>query len=271
MFPEIQNKSLSTIEVYGIAWRCLKAKYKDLIKILLVIYVPIAILDSLITLYLFSDMTTILNLTVAENAVIDDEYMNIFSNLIQNQFLIFLISVALSIVGRVAVNHLTYDYVRSKEGVMTITSRAAISYTFSSYIPLVTTGILRVFLVILGYFCFIFPGVYLEMMFVFFPMAVAFRGKKMKEALLYSKHLLRGNVYRLILAGLIFYTITVTFSFLLPAVEGGTTFIALYTTQFLYSLFAFISVIFWDIIATILFLNFEATTLKIDVFPEIEN
>ncbi len=270
MFPEIQNKNLTILEIYKIAWHCFKHKYKDLLKILLVIYVPIAILDSLISVYLFNDMSHILNLTLADSAVLDESYINLFRNLLTNQALLFLISIALSIVGRVAVNHLTYDYVRSKEGVMTITSRAAISYSFSSYVPLVLTGFLRIAVVLLGYFCFIFPGIYLEMLFIFFPMAVAFRGKKMKDALTYSRRLLRGNVYRLILAGLLFYTITMTCGFFLPVSETGTTFLSLYITQFKYTIVACAFTMFWDIIATILFLNFEAHTFKVDIFADFD-
>lgn len=271
MFPEIQERQLSVVDMFLIAWKCLKAKYKDLIKILFVIYMPIAILDSLVSVYLTHDLSIFLNLTMTENAILTDEYMNVFASLIKNQTLLFLISVALGIVGQVAVNHLTYDYLRTKEGSMTITSRAAISYAYTSYMPLVTTGILRLVVVMLGYFCFIFPGIYLEMVFIFFPMAVAFRGKKMKESLLYSKKVMRGNVYRLIIAGMLFYTITMTCSFLLPATENGTTFLALYVTQFKYTVLAFIFKMFWDMLATILFLNFEAQTMGIDVFAEAEN
>lgn len=258
------------MEMYLIAWQCLKAKYKDLIKILLAVYLPIAILDSLISVYLFNDMTIVLSLTTTENAMLSAEHINAFSSLVQNQTLLFLVSVALSIVGRVAVNHLTYDYLRTKEGGMTITSRAAISYAYNSYVPLVMTGLLRIVIVLLGYFCLLFPGIYMEIMFLFFPMAVAFRGKKMKEALSYSRKVLRGNVFQLILAGMIFYSITMIFSVLLPATENGVTFLELYISQFKYTIVAYIFMMFWDILATVLFLNLEAHTIGIDVFAQKE-
>lgn len=261
------NKPLNMNEILQIINERWSNMRKDMKTIFLLMFLPVAMLQSLVFLSWERDVDNFFLLLYNDISTNSQMYLDTYTSLAINNFLMFLIPTFLGVVGSVATIIVVYTYLSSEVNGVEIdfgeVGLEAIKKAFLIYSSIVFMEMWYFFIVGMATMFFVLPAVYLSFIWLFYMQARVIRKKKIREAFQYSNELVKKN-FRI--CGIVFIvtnSVNICVSWIFGAFVTiiGDLFSAV-AVQFLIYLAVGGVTIFTQMVYTILFLNLECTTFK---------
>ena len=186
---EIYNRELNWTEQFAAALHVFAANFRSILKVLLVIFLPIALVEYVL-LQRMEAVSAVIN--GLDAATVDPGYMaGMFSHMLMQELLLGAVAVFLQPVGVIAIGKIAKQYLDGEK----IEAMKAISEALTHMPAIIITGILYGVLVMLGSFV-IVPGIYFGIAWGFYYFCIGFEGKKGWEALRSSKALVQGKWWK---------------------------------------------------------------------------
>ncbi len=262
MNRDIFGREWNWMELLSVTFHIFAANIRAIGTILMVVFLPISILESIISGRMLRAYTVFQELIQTgvslsnEGAFFQAAYQVLF-----HMGLIFAVSLFLQPVGTIAVAKL----VKQALGQEKISCREALEEAFALMPTIVVAGILYGIVIFFTSF-FIVPGVYFGVVWVFYLCAIGLSGKGGAESLRYSKELVQGKWWK-------------TFGYLLLllsiAMLWNSAFQLIYVFlpnervgDVVYQLLCYFSSAFVAVGEALLFLNREA--IRFDIAPSPE-
>ena len=193
------------MELIAAAMHVFAAIFGAFVKVLLFIFLPISLLESVIAGRMTATsaaMDAINQLSAPSNANVQ-EMMGLLAQLLTQELLLYAVLMFLQPVGTIAVAKMVKQYIDGEE----IEAGKAISESLNHMPAILITGFIYGVLVLFGSFV-IVPGVYFGIAWGLYAFCIAFEDKKGWDALRGSKALVRGKWWKT--AGYLFLLSCVT-------------------------------------------------------------
>ncbi|WP_405728620.1 hypothetical protein [Anaerotignum sp.] len=193
MRNEIYHRELKWIELIAGAMHVFAAIFGSFAKVLLFIFLPISLLDSVILERMVQAQGYLLHIdsTMGPSQTQIQEMLYILGNLLTQELLLYAVAMFLQPVGVIAVAKMVKQYIDGEK----IEAGKAISEALNQMPAILITGFLYGVLVLLGSFV-IVPGVYFGIAWGLYTCCIAFEDKKGWDALRSSKALVQGKWWR---------------------------------------------------------------------------
>lgn len=193
MRNEIYHRELKWIELIAGAMHVFAAIFGSFAKVLLFIFLPISLLDSVILERMVQAQGYLLHIdsTMGPSQTQIQEMLYILGNLLTQELLLYAVAMFLQPVGVIAVAKMVKQYIDGEK----IEAGKAISEALNQMPAILITGFLYGVLVLLGSFV-IVPGVYFGIAWGLYTCCIAFEEKKGWDALRSSKALVQGKWWR---------------------------------------------------------------------------
>ena len=221
---ELFKKELTLVELLALSWGIYCHKFKTILAISLIIYIPANIVRYLFILFF--------------------NQMNTYVFLLSYFFDFLLISIAIlgiTVITESAVNEQKYDGI--------LDWRKTISLALDSWDKCVFANTLAGVLAIFLSFLLIIPGIIWSIYCVFITPAVALRDIAGKEAISYSVYLVKGNWWKVFSVSVLIFIVTLIPSFAASLMP--------YSAGFIFDICADVALAFFSVAITVLFLNLE--------------
>ena len=203
---EIYHRELKWMELIAGAMHVFAAIFGSFAKVLLFIFLPISLLESVILERMTQAQLWLLhvdgNMAVSQTQM--QEMLQMLGNLLTQEFLLYAVAMFLQPVGVIAIAKMVKQYIDGER----IEAGKAISEGLNHMPAILITGFIYGALVLLGSFV-IVPGVYFGIAWGLYTCCIAFEDKKGWDALRSSKALVQGKWWR-----------TLGYLFLLACVSG---------------------------------------------------
>lgn len=262
MFDIIKSKSLSTSEVFSLAFSCFKKLSVPIFELFSILFLPMIFLQAILLTFLEKDLNFLLNLMESDNFLSNPNYLPSFFSMVNNQVLLFMVSTFIGVVGVASINKLTFDFISTEKLPV---SNSASAFAFSMYGSFVIVQLTSSLLISISALAFIIPAIYFSFIWLFSIQAVAFRGKKGFQALKYSSILVKNNVNICLMVCAMCYLLQSFSIFMFSSIQmllpDNTSIV---TLQVISCSMLSIITVFVEIVKSILFLNLEANTFGID-------
>ena len=193
MRNEIYHRELKWMELIAGAMHVFAAIFGSFAKVLLFIFLPISLLESVILERMTQAQLWLLhvdgNMAVSQTQM--QEMLQMLGNLLTQEFLLYAVAMFLQPVGVIAVAKMVKQYIDGEK----VEAGKAISEALNQMPAILITGFLYGVLVLLGSFV-IVPGVYFGIAWGLYTCCIAFEDKKGWDALRSSKALVQGKWWR---------------------------------------------------------------------------
>ena len=190
---EIYHRELKWMELIAGAMHVFAAIFGSFAKVLLFIFLPISLLESVILERMTQAQLWLLhvdgNTAVSQTQM--QEMLQMLGNLLTQEFLLYAVAMFLQPVGVIAIAKMVKQYIDGER----IEAGKAISEGLNHMPAILITGFLYGALVLLGSFV-IVPGVYFGIAWGLYTCCIAFEDKKGWDALRSSKALVQGKWWR---------------------------------------------------------------------------
>lgn len=190
---EIYHRELKWMELIAGAMHVFAAIFGSFAKVLLFIFLPISLLESVILERMTQAQLWLLhvdgNMAVSQTQM--QEMLQMLGNLLTQEFLLYAVAMFLQPVGVIAIAKMVKQYIDGER----IEAGKAISEGLNHMPAILITGFLYGALVLLGSFV-IVPGVYFGIAWGLYTCCIAFEDKKGWDALRSSKALVQGKWWR---------------------------------------------------------------------------
>ena len=190
---EIYHRELKWMELIAGAMHVFAAIFGSFAKVLLFIFLPISLLESVILERMTQAQLWLLhvdgNMAVSQTQM--QEMLQMLGNLLTQEFLLYAVAMFLQPVGVIAVAKMVKQYIDGEK----VEAGKAISEALNQMPAILITGFLYGVLVLLGSFV-IVPGVYFGIAWGLYTCCIAFEDKKGWDALRSSKALVQGKWWR---------------------------------------------------------------------------
>lgn len=257
MLEAINHRELKFIEILSITMNLFIKNFKEIILVVAMLFFPISILNAMIMDKLNSSTLIIMKLVEAGGLMQSfPANSQVFVTFFENHILQMMVLLILEPVGIIAIARIIKSYLYNEP----IQVQQAIGEAMNCIGAIIITGIPYGILVFLASLCFIFPGIYLGIVWIFYIYAIGLRGVKGWNALAYSKEITRRKFWKTLLFAMVFSFISAGWDWafstvLLMAPENIATDILYYTLAYISGSFAFVGM-------TVLFMNREAFILE---------
>ena len=181
------------MELAAEAMHIFAAIFGSFVKVLLFIFLPISLLESVILERMNQAQGYLLHIdaTMGFSQAQMQEMLNMMVNLLTQEFLLYAVTMFLQPVGVIAIAKMTKQYIEGEK----IEAGKAISEALNHMPAILITGFIYGALVLLGSFV-IVPGVYFGIAWGLYTYCIAFEEKKGWDALRSSKALVQGKWWR---------------------------------------------------------------------------
>ena len=190
---EIYHRELKWMELIAGAMHVFAAIFGSFAKVLLFIFLPISLLESVILERMTQAQLWLLhvdgNMAVSQTQM--QEMLQMLGNLLTQEFLLYAVAMFLQPVGVIAIAKMVKQYIDGER----IEAGKAISEGLNHMPAILITGFIYGALVLLGSFV-IVPGVYFGITWGLYTCCIAFEDKKGWDALRSSKALVQGKWWR---------------------------------------------------------------------------
>lgn len=254
MRNEIYNREWNWIEQLSAAFHVFAANVGSVIKVMAIIFLPISILEVIISGRMLNAYTVFQQLAqVGATLSNQSDFLASAYQVLINSGLMYMISLFLQPVGIIAIAKVVKQYIEGKE----VSFGTALSEAFTMMPTIVITGIIYGVMIFLGSIV-IVPGVYYSIAWGLYLYAIGLSGQKGWDALRYSKGLVKGRWWR-----------TFGYMWLLSiiAMLWNSAFELIYTfapdgiaSDILYHFLCYFSAAFVAVGETLLFINREGIT-----------
>lgn len=190
---QIYNREYRWMELAAEAMHIFAAIFGSFVKVLLFIFLPISLLESVILERMNQAQGYLLHIdaTMGFSQAQMQEMLNMMVNLLTQEFLLYAVTMFLQPVGVIAIAKMTKQYIEGEK----IEAGKAISEALNHMPAILITGFIYGALVLLGSFV-IVPGVYFGIAWGLYTYCIAFEEKKGWDALRSSKALVQGKWWR---------------------------------------------------------------------------
>ena len=253
------------IEQLSAAFHVFAANIKSILKVLLIVFLPISILESIINGRMLNAYTVFQQIAQAGVSLSNEaDFFQAAYQVLFHSGLTLLVGLFLQPVGTIAIAKMVKQFVTKQE----ISFGTALGEAFSLMPTIVFSGIINGVLIFLSSLI-IVPGIYLSVAWVFYVYAIGLSDKKGMEPMRYSKALVKGKWWRTfgyllllaVIAMLWNSAFQLSYSFFPNARIGNAVY------QFL----CYFSAAFVTVGQALLFLNREAVTYGIPTEPAAED
>lgn len=180
------------IEQLSAAFHVFAANIKSILKVMLVVFLPISILESIINGRMLSAYTVFQQIAQAGVSLSNEaDFFQAAYQVLFHSGLTLLVSLFLQPVGTIAIAKVVKQFVTKQE----ISFGTALGEAFSLMPTIVVSGIIYGVLIVLTSLI-IVPGIYLSVAWVFYLYAIGLSDKKGMEPMRYSKSLVKGKWWR---------------------------------------------------------------------------
>ncbi len=239
MISRIDSRRFGIVELLSTSSKIIVQNIKPIILIILSLYLPIAIIVSLIS--------PEASLYRSENPILQSFTINIrVSNIIKVAYealIGILVSISLSII-------IEKSIIKEEINILHISK-----VTFAKWPDVIISGILYIFIILGLTLLFVIPGIIYSTYYSFWLYAIILRKQKGMGALSYSKTLITGQWWRIFIIyiglGIVFYIINIPIEYLLKLISIDRIYI--FTTELISQIIASIT----TIIYIVLFLNVD--------------
>ena len=238
------------IEQLSAAFHVFAANIKPILKMLLIVFLPISILESIINGRMLNAYTVFQQIAQAGVSLSNEaDFFQAAYQVLFHSGLTLLVGLFLQPVGTIAIAKMVKQFVTKQE----ISFGTALGEAFSLMPTIVFSGIIYGVLIFLSSLI-IVPGIYLSVAWVFYVYAIGLSDKKGMEPMRYSKALVKGKWWRT-------FAFQLSYSFFPNARIGNAVY------QFL----CYFSAAFVTVGQALLFLNREAVIYGIPAEPAAED
>ena len=180
------------IEQLSAAFHVFAANIKSILKVMLVVFLPISILESIINGRMLSAYTVFQQIAQAGVSLSNEaDFFQAAYQVLFHSGLTLLVSLFLQPVGTIAIAKVVKQFVTKQE----VSFGTALGEAFSLMPTIVVSGIIYGVLIVLASMI-IVPGIYLSVAWVFYLYAIGLSDKKGMEPMRYSKSLVKGKWWR---------------------------------------------------------------------------
>lgn len=253
MRNEVYHRELNWMELISQALHIFAAKFGAFLRVLVVVFLPICLLESVITDRLISATVGLQAFSSAANISAGDvsQVLELSKYLLINYGLLFMVSLFLQPVGVIAIAKMVKQFLDGKQ----VSAKQAILEAFAKMPAIFVTGLFFGVLVLLLSIP-IIPGIYFGIAWGLYQYVICFEDRSGWDALRGSKRLVKGKWWKTLaifwllsaIAMLWNSVFSVTCSFL-----GDST-----AANLLYDFLCYISVAFVTVGETMLYLNRKA-------------
>ena len=190
---QIYNREYRWMELVAWAMHVFAAIFGSFAKVLLFLFLPISLLESVILERMSRAQGYLLHIDAAmgPSQTQMQEMLNMMANLLTQEFLLYAVAMFLQPVGAIAIAKMTKQYIDGEK----VEAGKAISEGLNHMPAILITGFIYGALVLLGSFV-IVPGVYFGIAWGLYIYCIAFEEKKGWDALRSSKALVQGKWWR---------------------------------------------------------------------------
>ena len=190
---QIYNRELRWIELAASAMHVFAAIFGSFVKVLLFVFLPISLLESVILERMTQVQGYLLHIdaTMGPSQTQMQEMLNMMVNLLTQEFLLYAVAMFLQPVGVIAIAKMVKQYIDGEK----VQAGKAIAEALNHMPAILITGFIYGALVLLGSFV-IVPGVYFGIAWGLYTYCIAFEEKKGWDALRSSKALVQGKWWR---------------------------------------------------------------------------
>ena len=190
---EIYHRELKWMELAAGAMHVLAAIFGSFAKVLLLIFLPISLLESVILERMIQAQGYLLHIdaSIGPSQTQMQEMLHMLGNLLTQEFLLYAVAMFLQPVGTIAIAKMVKQYIDGEK----VQAGKAISEALNHMPAILITGFIYGALVLLGSFV-IVPGVYFGIAWGLYTCCIAFEEKKGWDALRSSKALVQGKWWR---------------------------------------------------------------------------
>lgn len=261
MRNEIYNREWNWMQQLSAALHVFSAIFGGVLKVMVVIFLPICLLESVIVGRMNAVSVALEAFTQVTNMteVHAEEMLGLMTQLLTNEMLLYAVTLFLHPVGVIAIAKMAKQYIDGEK----IQAGKAMGEALNKMPAILLTGVVFGVLVVLGSFV-IVPGIYFGIAWGLYQYCIAFEDKSGWEALRSSKKLVNGKwlktfgyMFLLALIAMLWNSVfSVTCSFL-----GDST-----AANLLYDFLCYVSVGFVAVGETLLYLNRKAMAEGTHVF-----
>ena len=190
---QIYHRELNWMGLMAAAMHVFSAIFGSFLKVLLFIFLPISLLESVILQRMTQLQGSMLHLdaSVAPSTAQMQELVSQMTHLLTQEFLLYAVTLFLQPVGMIAIAKMVKQYLDGEK----IEASKCISDALNHMPAVLITGFIYGALVLLGSFI-IVPGIYFGIAWGLYAFVIAFEDKKGWDALRRSKTLVQGKWWR---------------------------------------------------------------------------